>query len=167
MTCLLAQLLRRHYRCGRCWVRFPGRSNRTHCRNRCDVSLELCSPGAKPRRWIRYTLRRNTASIMKIWFCCISIKWNYLRCELNLWDLEREVTHPLNLSLVDTPGTLRTLVTVHSVEAPEIPVTRYDLSEIRLKYVSFVTVNQHFETQVGVTDISRHSIFYSWLNLYL
>ena len=38
-------------------------------RHRCDVYLELCSPGAKPRRWappLVYTFRRNTASIMKI-----------------------------------------------------------------------------------------------------
>ena len=38
-------------------------------RYRCEVPSELCSPGAKPRRWLPrrwYTLRRNTASIMKI-----------------------------------------------------------------------------------------------------
>ena len=40
-------------------------------RHRCDVSSELCCPGAKPRRWAlatRYTLQRNSTSIMKIWF---------------------------------------------------------------------------------------------------
>ena len=39
--------------------------------HRCDVSSELCRPGAQPQRWIRNTLRRNPASKM-IWF---SIFW--------------------------------------------------------------------------------------------
>ena len=61
---------------------------------------------------------------------------SFFRCDLDLWSLAREETHSLVLSLVDTPGTVHVLVTVHSIEAPDVPVTRYDLSEIRLKYVS-------------------------------
>ena len=70
--------LRHRYRRGRSRVRFPGRSNLTplptdrHC---CDVSSELCSPGDFTRRYVaemdpttRYTLPRNTASMMEIWF---------------------------------------------------------------------------------------------------
>jgi len=60
----------------------------------------------------------------------------YFRCDLDLWSLSREETHSLTLSLVDTSGTLHVLVTVHAIDAPEVPITRYDLSEIRLKYVS-------------------------------
>ena len=40
-------------------------------RHRCDVSSELCCPGAKLRRWappLVNTLWWNTASIIKIWF---------------------------------------------------------------------------------------------------
>ena len=50
-TAWLAQLLRHYYRCGRFRIRIPGRSNRTQIHQRCDVSLELCLPDAKPRRW--------------------------------------------------------------------------------------------------------------------
>ena len=43
------------YRCGRSGVRLPGTGQigtvSPTARLRCDVSSELCSPGAKPRRW--------------------------------------------------------------------------------------------------------------------
>ena len=50
----LTQLLRHCNRCGKSAVRIPFRSNHTMSpttRHRCDVSSELCCPGAKPRRW--------------------------------------------------------------------------------------------------------------------
>ena len=46
------------HRCGRFGARFPGRSNRTRCRQRLVVSWS-CT---------RYTVRRNTSSATKIWF---------------------------------------------------------------------------------------------------
>ena len=47
---------------------------------RCDVSSELCCLAAKPRRMMsltaRYSLRRNTASVMRIFvFCCRHVVW--------------------------------------------------------------------------------------------
>ena len=60
------------------WGSNPGRSNPTQCCQQLATAAtflrkELCYPGAMTRRWApptRYTLRRNTASIMKdlIWF---------------------------------------------------------------------------------------------------
>ena len=50
----LAQLLSARYRCGRFGIDSRagqiGTVSRTAC-HRCDVSSELCCPGAKPRRW--------------------------------------------------------------------------------------------------------------------
>ena len=58
-------------------IQFPGQSNWTPSRHRCDVSLKLCRLGAKPRRWsigptTRYTLQRNIGSMMRIIFVFFS-----------------------------------------------------------------------------------------------
>ena len=76
---------RHRYRCGRFAVRFPGRSNQTQCRQslanaatffRSCVSPALCR-GDGPRHLLVATpLRRNTASVMKIYlfflFCLLN-----------------------------------------------------------------------------------------------
>uniref|UniRef100_H2Y6V4 C2 domain-containing protein n=1 Tax=Ciona savignyi TaxID=51511 RepID=H2Y6V4_CIOSA len=56
------------------------------------------------------------------------------RCELNLWDIEREVTHSLQLGLLDTPGNLLFLITIHDIEPRENSLTSYDLSNLRTRY---------------------------------
>ena len=68
----LAQLLSPPYRCGRSGVRLPGRSNRHSVAND-SPSLRRLFGAVWPRRCAagmgtatRYTLGRNTASIMKI-----------------------------------------------------------------------------------------------------
>ena len=68
----IAQLLSARYRCGRSGVRFPGRSNRHSVAND-SPPLRRFFGAVLPRRQAaemgpatRYTLRRNTASIMKI-----------------------------------------------------------------------------------------------------
>ena len=68
----LAQLQSARYRCGRSGVRFPGRSNRHSVAND-PPPLRHFFGAVLPRRQAaemgpatRYTLRRNTASIMKI-----------------------------------------------------------------------------------------------------
>ena len=51
------------------WGSIPGPVKSTQCLHRCDVSSELCCPGAKPWRGgsaNRCMLRRHTASTMKI-----------------------------------------------------------------------------------------------------
>ena len=55
---MFANIVENHirYRRERFGVSLPGRSNQTHCRHRCDVSSELCYPGAEPRSWIRHSL---------------------------------------------------------------------------------------------------------------
>ena len=46
----------------------PGSVKSDAVSHRCDVSLEQCCPDPKPRKWdpLSYTLRRSTASMMKI-----------------------------------------------------------------------------------------------------
>ena len=67
---LLAQLLRRSLSMREIWGSIPGpiKSDAVSptARHRCDVSSELCYPGANPPLVTR--LRRNTASILNILF---------------------------------------------------------------------------------------------------
>nr|XP_026694109.1 multiple C2 and transmembrane domain-containing protein 1-like isoform X2 [Ciona intestinalis] len=56
------------------------------------------------------------------------------RCDLDLWNLEREVTHSLKLNLLDTTGSLLFLITVHGVDAGENTLTSYDLGNLRSRY---------------------------------
>ena len=73
VTALLVERWRVRLWSGRSWVQISGRSNRRQCRQRLATAAtflwkELCCPGAMTRRrtpQIRYTLRRNTTSIMK------------------------------------------------------------------------------------------------------
>ena len=68
-------------RCGRSGVRFPGRSNQRSVANG-SPPLRRFFGDVYPRRLAvemgpatRYTLRRNTASIMKIWFHLLPGPW--------------------------------------------------------------------------------------------
>ena len=71
---MFASLTTYRYWSNKSEVRFPGRSNRTvspTLHRRCDVSSGLCYPGAGVAEMdpgTRYTLRRNTESMMKICF---------------------------------------------------------------------------------------------------
>uniref|UniRef100_H2Y6V2 C2 domain-containing protein n=1 Tax=Ciona savignyi TaxID=51511 RepID=H2Y6V2_CIOSA len=71
------------------------------------------------------------------------------RCELNLWDIEREVTHSLQLGLLDTPGNLLFLITIHDIEPRENSLTSYDLSNLRTRYVIAIPILR------GVNGVER------------
>ena len=65
-----------------------GRSNRTQCRHRCDISMKgaVVARRTMTRRWVaqtRYILQRNTASLTKVliwfsspflWFKCVLLQ---------------------------------------------------------------------------------------------
>ena len=66
---------RHRYRCGRSGVRFPGWSNRIQCHWLLATAAMFLRRAVLSRRWaaemgavIRFTLRRNFAITIKIWF---------------------------------------------------------------------------------------------------
>ena len=82
------------------WGSNPGSVKSAQSRHRCNVSSELCSPGAKPRRWIPLLVARvglNLNPLTSCWWIWISffqrqwiwIFWLNIRRTFEFFDLNQ------------------------------------------------------------------------------